>query len=147
MCCPSLNNILGQIVMWCLSCAVYRQEVDDLVTAAVAVAAARAQAAADSAADTAGAAAAGEADIATALTAVCQVATNALEVGHLANFFRGIKRHKMSLMCSHQGFVLTRVITSDIEQSNFHSKACPNKTACQCTTVKHARQASRGVCS
>ena len=48
----------------------YRQEAEDLLTTAAAVAAARAQASADEE----------EADIAPALTAVCQVATNALEV-------------------------------------------------------------------
>ena len=53
-----------------------RQEAEDLLTTAVAVAAARAQAAADAADE----AAAEDADIASALTAVCQVATNALEV-------------------------------------------------------------------
>ncbi|KAL3148690.1 hypothetical protein ABBQ38_014104 [Trebouxia sp. C0009 RCD-2024] len=51
------------------------EEAEDLMTMAAAVAAARAQAAAD-----ATGAAVEEADIASALTAVCQVATNALEV-------------------------------------------------------------------
>lgn len=53
----------------------HREEAEDLMTMAAAVAAARAQAAAD-----ATGAAVEEADIASALTAVCQVATNALEV-------------------------------------------------------------------
>lgn len=49
---------------------VCRQDAEDLLTTAAAVAAARAQASADEE----------EADMASALTAVCQVATNALEV-------------------------------------------------------------------
>ena len=67
----------------------FRQEAQDLMTTAVAVATARAQATADAAnppsssspanPDTA-AASPVEPDIAAALTAVCQVATNALEV-------------------------------------------------------------------
>jgi hypothetical protein len=55
----------------------FRQEAQDLMTTAVAVATARAQATADAANVSPSPA---EPDIAAALTAVCQVATNALEV-------------------------------------------------------------------
>ncbi len=55
----------------------FRQEAKDLMTTAVAVATARAQATADAASASPSPA---EPDIAAALTAVCQVATNALEV-------------------------------------------------------------------
>ncbi len=60
----------------------FRQEAKDLMTTAVAVATARAQATADAASASPSPA---EPDIAAALTAVCQVATNALR-GNLGYF-------------------------------------------------------------
>lgn len=56
-------------------CCTLRQEANDLLTTAAAVAAARAKAIGEAAGTSAP-----EPDIAVALTAVCQVATNALEV-------------------------------------------------------------------